>query len=160
MLTQAVINFAASSDTNGTFQKLKEYFNLHDLFTLSQGISVPEIVPSKFKDTDTQSECSGEDFVHPISAKSRRYVVGDRFHSATNPHKSPLCIYHDVNRCAQSNAIKTSYQESENNRKNNIRLRGSCMQNFHHHFFCNYLKGLDKKFARGMLRVQFVLIFG
>lgn len=39
----------------------------------------------------------------------------------------------------QSNTIKTSYQESENNRKNVRRLRSSCMQSFSTHFFYNFL---------------------
>jgi hypothetical protein len=29
------------------------------------------------------------EFQHPITKKSERYVLGDRFHSAINPHKSP-----------------------------------------------------------------------
>ena len=76
---------------------------------------------------------------HPVSGSTRRYVLGDRFHSASNPHKSPLCNYHDINVCAQTNTIKTSYQESENHRKNNKRLRSSCVQSFGTHFLYNLL---------------------
>lgn len=76
---------------------------------------------------------------HPVSGSARRYVLGDRFHSASNPHKSPLCNYHDINLCAQANTIKTSYQESENHRKNNKRLRSSCVQGFGTHFLYNLL---------------------
>ena len=72
-----------------------------------------------------------------------RYVLGDRFHVANNPHKSPLCWYHDINLLQQSNTIKTSYQESENNRENVWRLRSSCMQNFSSHFY-NYYGHLPK----------------
>ena len=39
---------------------------------------------------------------------------------------------------ATVNTIKTSYQESENNKKNVRRLRSLCMQNFPTHFY-NYL---------------------
>ena len=77
--------------------------------------------------------------VHSVSGESRRYVLGDRFHSASNPHKSPLCAYHDINLCLQANTITTSTQESENNRKNIRRLRSACVQNFGVHFLYNYL---------------------
>ena len=78
----------------------------------------------------------------PLTGTARRYVMGDRFHTANNPQKSPLCEYHKINLWAQSNAIKTSYQESENNIKNTRRLRSSCVQNFSTHFFYNYLMDL------------------
>jgi hypothetical protein len=81
----------------------------------------------------------GDTIAHPLTGMTRRYVLGDRFHAANNPHKSPLCRYHDINLFQQSNTIKTSYQESENNRKNVRRLRSSCMQNFSTHYFYNYL---------------------
>lgn len=77
--------------------------------------------------------------MHPISGECRRYVLGDRFHSASNPHKSPLCLYHDINLSLQANTIKTSYQEVENNRKNTRRLRSACVQGFGVHFLYNYL---------------------
>ena len=66
-------------------------------------------------------------------------MLGDRFHNATNPHKSPLCEFHDINLCLQSCVLKTSYQESENHRKNTCRLRSSCVQGFGTHYFYNYL---------------------
>lgn len=66
-------------------------------------------------------------------------IVGDRFHSSTNPHKSPLCQYHDINLCEQANTIGISVQESENNRKNNKRLRSTCQQTFEVHDLYNYL---------------------
>lgn len=76
---------------------------------------------------------------HPLTGSTRRYILGDRFHTSSNPHKSPLCRYHDINLLSQANTIKTSYQESENSRKNTRRLRSSCMQNFSTHFLYNYL---------------------
>ncbi len=79
-----------------------------------------------------------EELHHPISGK-RRYIVGDRFHCKTNPHKSPLCAYHDISLCKQEKSVKTSYQESENHRKNFFRLRSSTMQSFPVHFLYNYL---------------------
>ena len=97
-------------------------------------------MPSEYRATNVSlTGLNRQDMVHPISGKSRRFVLGDRFHTGTNPHKSPLCRYHDIEKCAQSNALKTSYQESENSRKNNKRLRSSCMQSFHVHFFYNFL---------------------
>ena len=59
---------------------------------------------------------------------TRRYVLGDRFHNRSNPHKSPLCVYHDIDKCQQSLTIKTSYQEVKNSHKNWRRLRSSCAQ--------------------------------
>ena len=76
---------------------------------------------------------------HPLTGSERRYVLGDRFQNASNPHKSPLCKFHDINLCLQSCAVKTSYQEAENHRKNIRRLRSSCVQGFGTHFFYNYL---------------------
>ena len=70
---------------------------------------------------------------------SRRYVVGDRFHTTTNPHKSHLCQFHDINLCLQRDTIKTSYQECQNNSKNIKCLRCSTMQSFPVHFIYNYL---------------------
>jgi hypothetical protein len=101
---------------------------------------VPAIVPVEFREDDlvvaTPKEV--EKRHHPISGK-RRYVVGDRFHAKAEPHKSPLCAYHDINLCEQGNTIKTSYQESENHRKNFLRLRSSTMQSFPVHFIYNFL---------------------
>ena len=71
-----------------------------------------------------------------------RYILvdlPDRFHNKSNPHKSPLCVYHDIDKCRESLTIKTSYQEVENGRKNHKRLRSSCSQSLHVHFFFNYL---------------------
>lgn len=79
------------------------------------------------------------EFQHPLTMTTRRYVLGDRFHNKSHPHKSPLCVYHDIDKCKQSLTIKTSYQEAENGRKNQKRLRSSCAQSFHVHFFFNYL---------------------
>ena len=60
--------------------------------------------------------------------------------SITNPilTRHP-CVYHDIDKCQQSLTIKTSYQEVENSRKNQRRLRSSCAQSFGTHFLYNYL---------------------
>jgi hypothetical protein len=79
------------------------------------------------------------DFQHPVTKTTQRYVLGDRFHASTNPHKSPLCEYHNINLCLQSNSLKTSIQESQNHRKNKTRLRSSCLQTFEQHVFFNFL---------------------
>lgn len=55
---------------------------------------------------------------HPLLDTDRHFVLGDRFHSTTNPHKSELCRYHNLDLCLQANTIKTSgvakqLQESE-----------------------------------------------
>ena len=102
-------------------------------------MSVPLLTTAEYREKDINIFQSNDTMVHPLTGSSRRYVLGDRFHTASNPHKSPLCEYHNINLLAQSNSIKTSYQESENNRKNVCRLRSSCMQNFSTHFFYNYL---------------------
>lgn len=98
------------------------------------------IVPAEYRAVSTLKVPEElEQSQHPISGNSRRVVLGDRFHSATNPHKSPLCLFHNIDLCAQGNAIKTSYQESENFRKNMRRLRSSTLQGFGIHFCYNYL---------------------
>ena len=81
----------------------------------------------------------GTDMSHPLVDTSRHFILGDRFHAATNPHKSNLCRYHDLNLCLQANTLKTSIQESQNNRKNQRRLRSSTLQNFETHVTFNYL---------------------
>lgn len=95
-----------------------------------QNISIPDIVPQEYSDGSMTGSAK---------ERSQVYVMGDRFHSTSKPHKSPLCAYHNIDLCMQANTVKTSYQESENNRKNKKRLRSSCMQSFHIHFFYNYL---------------------
>lgn len=102
---------------------------------------MPEIVPAESRDesvTETPPDTS-QSWIHPVTGSSRRYVLVDRFHSATNPHKSPLCVFHDINLCLQGKSLKTSYQEAENNRKNRRRLQSSCVQGFGTHFFYNFL---------------------
>ena len=106
----------------------------------SQEMNIPSIVPAEYLEQPSQLAESGKDsMVHPLSGEARRYVLGDRFHSSNNPHKSPLWAYHNINLCLQSNAVKTSYQESENNQKNVRRLRSACVQGFGVHFLYNYL---------------------
>lgn len=103
-------------------------------------MNVPSIVPVEYLEQPSQlHEHDKHNMVHPLSGKGRRYVLGDRFHSSNNPHKSPLCAYHNINLCIQSSAVKTSYQERENNRKNIRRLRSACVQGFAVHFLYNYL---------------------
>ena len=81
-------------------------------------MNVPDIVPTEFRPVNIAlaSPENVPSLDHPISGK-RRYIVGDRFHASTEPHKSPLCAYHDIKLCEQEKSIKTSYQESENHRK-------------------------------------------
>lgn len=76
---------------------------------------------------------------HPLTGSARRYVLGDRFHTSTSPHKSKFCGFHDINLCSQHDTIKTSYQECQNNSKNIKRLRSSTMQSFPVHFIYSYL---------------------
>ena len=77
--------------------------------------------------------------IHPITGNSRRYVLGDRFHTSNNPHKSPLCEYRDINLCRQANVFGTSFQEAKNHQKNKKRLRSACLQGFGVHFLYNFL---------------------
>lgn len=102
---------------------------------------MPEIVPAEFKSVSVDAEVAetANKWIHLITGSSRRYILGDRFHSATNPHKSPLCNFHDINLCLQANSLKTSYQEAENNRKNKKRLQSTCVQGFGTHFLFNFL---------------------
>lgn len=105
--------------------------NLHEHFPIKEH-NVPAIVSPEYSDGTTTRRDSD-----PTS--QRHFVLGDRFHSSSEPHKSPLCQYHDLDLCCQANTIKTSTQESQNNRKNVKRLRSSCMQSFEVHIAFNYL---------------------
>ena len=79
------------------------------------------------------SECE-----HPTTGSKRRYIVGDRFHTSSNPHKSELCAYNDINLLEQGTCIGIRYQESLNHMKNK-RLQSSTVQGFFVHFLYNYL---------------------
>lgn len=74
-----------------------------------------------------------------IQQQNKRFVLGDRFHSSSNPYISRICLYHDLNNSTQVNSLKTSYQESDNNKKNKKRLQSACVKNFHMHYFYNFL---------------------
>lgn len=80
-----------------------------------------------------------QEYVHPVSGTSRRFVVGDRFHSTKNPHKSELCSFHNINLCEQAATIRTSVQEARNKAKKDKRIQSACTQSFQMHFFYNYL---------------------
>ncbi|KAL9977107.1 hypothetical protein ACROYT_G014478 [Oculina patagonica] len=107
-----------------------------------KGISVPQSVLPEYLASSVAPDCRlNEDkpLMHSLSGDCRRYILGDRFHSASNLHKSKLCAFHDINLRLQANSLKTSYQECENNRKNICKLRGACVQGFGVHFLYNYL---------------------
>eukprot|EP00111_Clytia_hemisphaerica_P000305 TCONS_00000783-protein len=107
----------------------------------SNGMDVPELVPPEFRSGEGSKGLPGENLGswHPLTGKSRRYVCGDRFHNKKDPHVSPLCRYHDIDLCAQSKTVKTSYQESLNNKKNTLRNRSSCNQTIMIHIYYNFL---------------------
>ena len=102
---------------------------------------MPLVVPSEYKRTSSNVDLQVplDEYIHPTSNNSRRFVVGDRFHTRVNPHKSALCKYHDINLCQQAATIKTSYQESRNKSKKDRRIQSASMQNFHIHFLYCYL---------------------
>ena len=117
-------------------------FQVWNTFFFPQ-VSIPQIVSSEFSSINLSEERLTEDHTnplhHPLTGSSRRYADGDRFHTTTNPHKSHLCQFHDINLCLQQDTIKTSYQECQNNSKNIKRLRCSTMPSFPVHFIYNYL---------------------
>ncbi|KAJ7371611.1 hypothetical protein OS493_024287 [Desmophyllum pertusum] len=90
--------------------------------------SFPEIVPAEYRSGQVREEegkedCGNNEMQHPYTGMSRQFVLMDRFHNSAKPHKSHLCLFHDINLCQQANCISTSTQESEKSRKNNCRLR-------------------------------------
>lgn len=99
------------------------------------------IVPAEYRSGSTRVQKPEEldSHVHPVSGSKRRFVLGDRFHNSTNPHKSPLCLFHDIDLCAQGATISTSYQEAENSRKNVKCLSSATLQGFGLHFCYNVL---------------------
>lgn len=115
-------------------------FLIHILFVLLK-VSIPELAPLDVRDRNVAlpppNQLSGSE--HPITRSRERYVAQDRFHASSEPHKSPLCVYHDINNWKQACSIKTSQQESENHRKNQLRLRSSTQQSFPVHFTYNFL---------------------
>lgn len=125
------------------FFKCSVFIHDHNkIFPFPQEISVPMIATAEYRDVDKEMIDSEVTMAHPLTGTTRRYVLGDRFHNASNPHKSPLCSYRDIKLLLQSNTIKTSsYQECENNRKNLRRLRSSCMQGFATHYFLQLSNG-------------------
>ena len=62
-----------------------------------QDISVPDIVPAEYRDVSKPLQTSDNRNAHPLTGSERRYVLGDRFHNSSNPHKSHLCQFHDIN---------------------------------------------------------------
>ncbi|XP_020905627.2 HMG domain-containing protein 3 [Exaiptasia diaphana] len=104
-------------------------------------VSNPALVPLEYRSENMvlPSPDTLQELVHPITGSAQRFVAQDRFHATAEPHKSPLCKFHDINNWEQANTIKTSQQESENHRKNFLRLRSSTMQTFPVHFTYNFL---------------------
>ena len=107
-----------------------------------KGVSVATIVPEEFQSSSMETFNRGINRnvnKHSLTRTSRRYVCGDRFDSKSNPRKSPLCSFHNIDLCQQESTIKTSIQESLNNKKNKKRNRSSCTQNIRTHICYNYL---------------------
>lgn len=115
------------------------FFNIliSDIF---QNQNFPCIVPLEYSDgSNIRKHSSVVARSHPLIDTTKHFVLGDWFHASTNPHQSHLCKFHDLDLCLQANTIKTSIQESQNNRKNQRRLRSSTVQNFETHVTFNYL---------------------
>lgn len=85
------------------------------LFFLSnKKASIPEFVTAELSEDRLYEERTSasppQKVLHnPFSQSTRRCVVGDRFHTSTNPNKSNLCAFHDINLCLHKNTLKTSY---------------------------------------------------
>lgn len=99
----------------------------------------PCLVAMEYSDGTYRRKEPANGLAHPLLDTDRHFVLGDRFHSTNDPHKSELCRYHNLDLCLQANTIKTSTVESQNNRKNQRRLRSSTVQNFETHLTFNYL---------------------
>ena len=60
-------------------------------------VSIPEVVPAEFSSVKLSEGNLNFDLAsplqHPLTGSARRYVVDDRFHTSTNPHKSKLCVF-------------------------------------------------------------------
>ena len=68
-----------------------------------QEVDCPFIVPAEYRSSyfPEVSDDLGE-MEHPVSRCSQRFILGDRFHNSTKPHKSPLCLFHNIDLCKQS----------------------------------------------------------
>merc|ERR1712179_360483 len=92
-------------------------------------------------------------FEHPKTGDCDKYFVGDRFHNAQFPHKSPLCEFHDIDLVEELKAAKTSGQESLNNSRNQKRLRSTCTQRAETHIFYNAVI-MDRAHNRQIVKTQ------
>ena len=91
--------------------------------------------------------------VHPRTNTGNKFIVEDRFHGSTSPHKvkgkhhpphhfyfviqNELCRFHSANWCPQLNSLATSQQEHLNSLKNKLRLRRTCTQRPERHLMYN-----------------------
>lgn len=113
----------------------------NNLSLYPQNLNIPDIVISDYSIDDKVRKMPEDlsEVEHPQTRSKRHFILGDRFHTSTNPHKSKLCAYHNIDLCQRGLAIATSMQESENHRKNAQRLRSTCQQTFEVHYMFNYL---------------------
>ena len=107
----------------------------HFVFLPHQDLNFLCIVPVEYSDGSNMREVISNADMAPYYCGYKH----DRFHTVTNPHKSHVYKYHNLELCLQANTLKTSIQESQNNRKNQRRLRSSTVQNFETRVTFNYL---------------------
>ena len=94
-------------------QRMNQVQNSHH----TQFINVPELVTSEDRAADKEMVDPGDTIAHPLTGMTQRYVLGDRFHAANNPHKSPLCRYHNINLLQQSIPSRQATRSRKTTRK-------------------------------------------
>jgi len=78
--------------------------------TIKRDHNFPEIVPAEYRTGEIKTSAGQVDppYMHPYTGTTRRFVVQDRFHASTKPHKSPLCLFHNIDLCQQANCVAMS----------------------------------------------------
>lgn len=112
-------------------------------------MNVPEIVPEEYHLQTGMQSNHVDDFTHPLTNSSRRYICGDTFQNKNNQHKSLLCQFHNIDLCLQAGSIKKSYQESMFNRRQKMKSQqnaptnngpNNIMMHIFHNYLMNYYK--------------------
>lgn len=114
------------------------YINM--TFIPFQRVECPMIVPAEYRAVSSLKVPEElEQSQHPTSGNSRRFVLGDRFHSATNPPQITSACFRTSTCVPKEMLSKLATKNLKIFRKNMRGLRSSTLQGFGIHFCSNYL---------------------
>lgn len=79
-------------------------------------------------------------YLHPITATTQKFIVGDRFHdSVKSGHKKITCKFHNIDLCPELKSFQSITSEVINSRIKSVQLKSSSQQNLRHYFIYNRL---------------------